>query len=69
VGVTKRKRPRKLLRESEGRFRLAAQAGKVFAYDWDIATDVVLRSGESAQILGIDDATPTTGQLLLARRP
>jgi PAS domain S-box-containing protein len=66
VALTKRKNSRKALRESEERFRQAAQAGKVFAYNWDIATDVVMRSGESAQILGIDDATPTTGEELLA---
>jgi PAS domain S-box-containing protein len=67
VAVTTRKNSRKALRESEERFRQAAQAGKVFAYNWDIATDVVMRSGESAKILGIDDATPTTGQELLAK--
>ena len=67
MAVTTRKNSRKALRESEERFRQAAQAGKVFAYNWDIATDVVMRSGESAKILGIDDATPTTGQELLAK--
>jgi PAS domain S-box-containing protein len=66
VGVTKHKNSDKRLRESEERFRLAAQAGKMFAYDWDIATDVVVCSGESAQILGIDEATPTTGRELTA---
>jgi PAS domain S-box-containing protein len=54
-------------RESEERFRSAAQVGKMFAYDWDVITDVVVRSGESVQILGIDEATPTTGQQLLAK--
>ena len=54
-------------RKSEERFRSAAQVGKMFAYEWDIATDVVTRSGEGAQILGIDDATPITGQQLLAK--
>jgi PAS domain S-box-containing protein len=54
-------------RESEERFRSAAQVGKMFAYEWDIATDLVMRSGEGAQILGIDDASPITGQQLLAK--
>jgi PAS domain S-box-containing protein len=53
--------------ESEEQFRFAAQAGKMFAYKWDIATDVISCSGESAQILGIDDATPTTGRQALAK--
>jgi PAS domain S-box-containing protein len=55
------------IREREERFRSAAQVGKMFAYEWDIATDLVMRSGEGAQILGIDDATPITGQQLLAK--
>jgi len=49
------------LRESEERFRLAAQAGRMFAYSWDAATDLIERSGESATILGIDEAAPLTG--------
>ena len=32
-----------VLRESEERFRLALQAGKMYAYDWDVATDRVVR--------------------------
>jgi PAS domain S-box-containing protein len=65
--ITERKRAENTLRESEERFRLAAQAGKMFAYEWDVATDVIVRSGESAQILGIDEATPLSGQQVLAR--
>jgi PAS domain S-box-containing protein len=65
--MTERKRAERTLRESEERFRLAAQVGKMFAYEWDVATDVVVRSGESVQILGIDEATPTTGQELMAK--
>jgi PAS domain S-box-containing protein len=65
--VEERKRAEEKLRESEERFRLAAQAGKMFAYEWDATTDVIVRSGESAQILGIDEATPTTSQQVLAK--
>ena len=54
------------LRESEERFRLAAQGGKMFAYEWDAVSDVIVRSAESAQILGIDEATLTTGKQILA---
>jgi PAS domain S-box-containing protein len=55
------------LRESEQRFRLAAQAGKMFAYDWDAATDVIMRSPEAAQILGIDEAANLTGAEILTK--
>jgi PAS domain S-box-containing protein len=63
--VTERKRSEEALRKSEERFRLAAQAGKMFAYEWDAVSDVIVRSAESAQLLGIDDATLTTGKQIL----
>ena len=65
--ITERKRAETALRESEERFRLATQAGKMFAYEWDAATDVIVRSGESARILGIDETTQFTGQQALAK--
>jgi PAS domain S-box-containing protein len=64
--ITERKRAEEALRDSEERFRLAAQAGKMFAYEWDAATDVIVRSAESAQILGIDEKARVTGQQILA---
>ena len=64
--ITERKRTGEALRESEERLRLAIQAGKMFAYEWDATTNVVERSAESAQILGIDEATPLAGQQVLA---
>ncbi len=39
----------------------------MFAYTWDAVTDVIVRSGESARILGIADSTPTTGREVLAK--
>ena len=51
--ITQRKRAEEALRESEARFRLAAQAGKMYAYEWDVATDVAVRSEEYANILGL----------------
>src|SRR5467141_2070396 len=55
--MEERKQAEEEVREIEGRFRLAAHAGKVFAYEWDASTDVIMRFGESAQILGVDEAT------------
>src|SRR6516165_12373403 len=63
--ITERKRSEEALRKSEERFRLAAQAGRMFAYEWDAATDLITRSPESAQILGISEAVPITGQQVL----
>ena len=54
------------LRRGEERFHLAARAGKMFAYEWDAATDVIVRSPESAQIIGVDETTRITGQQVLA---
>jgi PAS domain S-box-containing protein len=65
--ITERKHAEEALRVSEERFRLAAQAGKMFAYEWDAATDVILYSREAIQILGINEATQLTGQQALAR--
>jgi PAS domain S-box-containing protein len=55
------------LRNSEERFRLAAKAGKMFAYEWDVATDVVVRSGDVADVLGATSDAPLTRQQVLAR--
>jgi PAS domain S-box-containing protein len=66
--VTERRLAQEELRESEERFRLAAQAGKMYAYEWDVATDMVMRSEEHVNVLGFsDEATPLTRQQLLAK--
>ena len=67
IDIDERKQAEQRLRDSEERFRLAAQAGKMFAYEWDAATDVIVRSAESAQILGIDEGTAATGQQIFAK--
>jgi PAS domain S-box-containing protein len=63
--VEERKHAEEALRNSEERFHFAAQAGRMFAYEWDAATDVIVRSSESTQILGIGDTTRVTGQQIL----
>jgi len=56
------------LRISEERWRLAAHAGKMYAYEWDVATDEVVRSGEILNILGTAaEGTNLTRQKLVAR--
>jgi PAS domain S-box-containing protein len=65
--ITERRQTQQALRESEERLRLAAEAGRMFAYTWDAATDVITRSGESSEILGISAETPLTGQQVIGR--
>lgn len=56
-----------VLRLSEERWRFAAQAGKMYAYDWDVETDAVVRSEESTNILGSTGERFLTRQQLLAK--
>jgi PAS domain S-box-containing protein len=66
--ITERRRTEDALRESEQRFRLAAYAGKMFSYEWDAATDVMVRSGEYSEMLCTEkDGHLTTGQQTLAK--
>ena len=66
VLVEERKSAEEGMRESWERYRLAAQAGKMFAYEWDAKTDVMARSPESLELLGKDGPTQTTGQQIFA---
>jgi len=65
--ITERTRAEEELRKSEERLRLAVQAGKMFAYEWDAATDAIVRSEESGEILGIDKESGITGRQMAAR--
>jgi PAS domain S-box-containing protein len=66
--ITERRQTEDALRETEQRFRLAAFAGKMFSYEWDAATDVIVRSGGYAEMLCTDkEAQLTTGQQTLAK--
>ena len=50
------------LRKSEERLRLAVQAGRMFAFEWDAATDDIVRSGDSREVFRIDGSLASTGQ-------
>src|SRR5215469_12749173 len=65
--VTERILAEKTSRESGERFRLAAQAGKMYAYEWDVATDRIVRSGDIQNVLGSTGETSLTRQQLLAK--
>ncbi len=68
IDVTESKLAREALQKSDERFRLAAKTGKMFAYEWDVASDVITRTGECAHILGIDEATTSfTGQEAISK--
>ena len=56
IDLTERKRQEAMLREREERLRVAAEVGRTYAWEWDPATDSVLRSAECGDILGIGDA-------------
>jgi signal transduction histidine kinase len=61
------KRVEEALRESEERLRLAVQAGRMYAFEWDMASDVIVRTGQCRDILNwIGDPTRDTGRQFIA---
>src|SRR5262245_61666547 len=60
--ITERKRAEAELRESEERFRLAAQAGNMYAYDWNAKTNEVVRSPEFVAVLGLTTPEPLSDE-------
>ncbi len=63
-----RKQTEQKLRESEERLRLAVQAGRMYAFKWDMASDVIVRTGQCGDILNwMDDPTRDRGRQFVAR--
>jgi PAS domain S-box-containing protein len=54
-------------RQSEKRLQEALAAGAVMAFEWDVSTDLVRRSNNAAQILGLDPQQTLDGKSFLAR--
>jgi PAS domain S-box-containing protein len=67
--ITERKRSEEALRESEARFRLAAQAAKMYAYEWDVSADKVVRSEEYVNVLSYQERVLTRQQILATIHP
>jgi PAS domain S-box-containing protein len=55
--ITDRKQMEEATHESEERLQRAFQAGNMFAYEWDAATDMITRSPTCKQVLGNDQPT------------
>ena len=65
--ITERKRAEAAVREGEERLRLAVQAGKMYAFEWDVATDVLVRSPEYVNVLGAAEPRTLTHQQVLEK--
>src|SRR5262245_31374358 len=66
--ITEQRRIELALRESEERARLAMQAARMYAFDWNPRTDEVRRSSNCADILALStDATRSTGTACFER--
>jgi len=65
--ITERKRSEEAIREGEERLRLAVQAGKMYAFEWDVTTDVLVRSPEYVNVLGATEPRTLTHQQVLEK--
>jgi len=63
--VTERHKADEALRRSEQRLHLAVQAGKMYAHEWDVANDTIVRSSEYVDILGTDQPMQTSNREIL----
>ncbi len=63
-----RRQAEQKLGESEERLHLAVQAGRMYAFEWDMASDVIVRTGQCGDILNwMDDPTRDRGRQFVAR--
>ena len=53
--ITERKRAEEALRKSDESLRLAIEAGRMYAYEWDATAKMLVRSPEYVKILGPDE--------------
>ena len=60
LDITLSKQAEQALRESEQRFLLAAQAGKMYSFEWDVRTGAVVRSPEYVTVLGATEQSRST---------
>jgi len=66
--VEEHKAGEEALREGEERLHLAVRAGRMYAFEWDMLADVIVRLGECADIFNwMDDPTCVTGRQLVER--
>jgi PAS domain S-box-containing protein len=65
--ITERKQAEETVRASEQRLRLATQVGRMYAYDWDVTKDVVVRSSEHVKILDLGEPLHATEQQFVDR--
>jgi PAS domain S-box-containing protein len=65
--ITEGKLAEEALRESEERFRLAAEAGNMYSFEWDVTTDEVVRSSERNRVLGVTEPLRSTHQQFVKR--
>jgi PAS domain S-box-containing protein len=66
--VEERKQGEEELREAEERLRLAVQAARMYAFEWDMASDVIVRAGRYRDILNwMDEPMRDTGRQFIAR--
>jgi len=62
--ITERKLAEEVLRESEQRLRLATQVARMYAYDWDVKTDLVVRTSEHVKIFAATENLGTNHQFV-----
>ncbi len=54
VDITDRKQTERALKQSESRFKMALSAGRIIAWEWEAATNRIIRSENAKEILGIE---------------